>query len=69
MENEINLPDELVKYILFQRTGHLKYANAKIFKLLSKYTSLPAYEKMVAWEAAARTEEIKKAYRQDIYHE
>ena len=61
------LSDDLIKYILFQRTTHIKFADAQIIKLLSKYTPCPFYKIAVTLEASLRKKEIKELYQKDIF--
>lgn len=69
MDKGIVIPDDVVKYILFQRTGYIKYAKGKLFMLINKYGPWSYYEKAVAWEAGFRKEQIKDLFQQDIYNE
>lgn len=65
--NCMHIPDEAVRYILFQRTGYIKYAKGKLFSLFNKYSPWSFYQKAVTWEAARRKEEIKDLYHKDIF--
>lgn len=65
--NCMYIPDEAVRYILFQRTGYIKYAKGKLFSQFNKYSPWSFYQKAVTWEAARRKEEIKDLYHKDIF--
>jgi SAM-dependent methyltransferase len=69
VDKGIIIPDDVVKYILFQRTAYIKYAKGKLFGLINKYGPWSYYEKAVAWEARSRKEDIKDLFQQDIYNE
>ena len=66
--NGLNIPDEAVKYILFQRTGYLRspvtLAYRHLFRRLPFET--PLYNLAVAIEARFAGERVKALYRQDM---
>ena len=47
MNTEIQIPDQMVKYILFQRTSYAKYARNKLFLIFNKYSPISFYEKIL----------------------
>ncbi len=69
MHTNIAIPDKLVKYILFQRTTHIKYASWKPLLLLNKYGLLPLYDKAISCEAFFRKKEIKRLFLKDMNSE
>jgi SAM-dependent methyltransferase len=69
LDKGVVIPDDVVKYILFQRTGYIKYARGKLFMLVNKYGPWSYYEKAVALEAGFRKKDIKDLFQKDIYNE
>ena len=69
MSANIVIPDELLKYILFQRTALISSSRKKLFSKLKKYSPLFIYEKALGLEIAARKDEIKKCFEDDIFQE
>ena len=68
MDNSIVIPDDAVKYILFQRTGYIKYAKGKFFGLFNKYSPWSFYNKAIIWEATRRNKEIKDLFQKDMFN-
>ncbi len=69
MNMDLAIPDQAVKYILFQRTGHLVLERRKLFRLLNKYSPLPAFNMAVKLEALIRKHDVKQSFVEDIRHE
>ena len=69
MSAKIAIPDELLKYLLFQRTGLISSSRKKLFSTLKKYSPLFIYEKALGLEIATRKDEIKKNFEEDISQE
>jgi SAM-dependent methyltransferase len=66
MNTQIDIPDEVIVYILFQRSAHIKFARGHMFSLLNKLSPWSFYEKALRWEASIRKDSIKRLYQNDI---
>ena len=66
MVENIQIPDESVKYILFQRTGSLRLTENKLFRILNRFTPFPIYNRFVHFESNLDKERVKKAYIADM---
>jgi 2-polyprenyl-3-methyl-5-hydroxy-6-metoxy-1,4-benzoquinol methylase len=62
----MKIPDEVIKYILFQRTGTQRIPNFFLIKFLRKLTRWPSYNQLVEFEAKVRKGSIKKLYEREI---
>lgn len=70
MKNII-IPNEAIKYILFQRTAYLKIPKTRLYGFLKKMSILPTsfYNKVVDFESKFFTESIKELYLEDMQNE
>jgi len=69
MEKNIFVPDEAVKYILFQRTAYLIYQNNIYLNSLVIRMPFFSYNRMVALEAFLFKKRIKRLFNKDIFDE
>jgi len=63
---DILVPNEAVKYILFQRTSHQRFPKTFIYRVLSRYLPSWIYNQVVTIEAKANPSNIKKLYENDM---
>lgn len=69
MLKDINIPDEAVSYILFQRTAYLKIVHSLPYRALSKISPASLYKPAVFLEARLRKSVIKANYLEDMRQE
>lgn len=69
MSSDITIPDEAVKYILFQRTRYLAYPRFRSLRILKKLCPWSLYETYVMLESVFRREKVKRLFNQDIINE
>jgi SAM-dependent methyltransferase len=69
MPFNMHVPDTALTYILFQRTGYLRFTNHAFFRAVRKMLSFVSYEKMIALEARLNGERIKADYVADMDQE
>lgn len=69
MFSDITVPDEAVKYILFQRTGYLAYPKFGSLRMLKKLCPWSLYETYVMLESVFRRKKVKQLFNQDIVDE
>jgi len=65
----IEIPDEAVEYILFQRTHLIRFHHSIGYRILERLLPFSIYERAVRREACARRREIKRAYVEDLQAE
>ena len=65
----MKIPDDVIKYILFQRTTYIRFKDGKLYKRIKKYLPLTTYNWMVEREAGKRRDEIRQLYEEDISQE
>jgi len=66
MKTTLNIPDEAVKYILFQRTSYLKLSRNWFCRKLRKLSPIFLYNAFVKAEAYFRGDTIKRLYSEDM---
>ena len=69
MAKQFKIPNQSVKYILFQRTEYLTLTNNSLFRFLRKLFSFLNYNRSVGIEAILRNKEIKTMYMVDMESE
>jgi hypothetical protein len=67
--NQFIIPNEAVKYILFQRTDYLQFTRTLAYRLLKRYFLFSIYNQIVAIEAKINPTRIKALYNEDIRKE
>lgn len=63
---ELNVPDDAVKYILFQRTAYLRFTRNAVYQKLQGVLPASIYGVAVALEARLRRESVKAQYALDL---
>ena len=66
MKTTLNIPDEAVQYILFQRTSYLKLSRNWFCRKLKKISPIFLYNTFVKAEAYFRADAIKRLYCEDM---
>jgi len=66
MKTILNIPDEAVQYILFQRTSYLKLSRNWFCRKLKKISPIFLYNTFVTAEAYFRRDAIKQLYCEDM---
>lgn len=66
MKTILNIPDEAIKYILFQRTSYLKFPHNWFYRKLKKLSPIFLYNTFVNAEAYFRRDAIKRLYSKDM---
>ncbi|MCP4607279.1 MAG: hypothetical protein GY845_01005 [Planctomycetes bacterium] len=66
MNTILNIPDEAVQYILFQRTSYLKLSRNWFCRTLKKISPIYLYNNFVKAEAYFRRDTIKRLYCEDM---
>jgi len=66
MKTILNIPDEAIKYILFQRTSYLKFPHNWFYRKLKKICPICLYNTFVNTEAYFRRDAIKRLYCEDM---
>jgi hypothetical protein len=66
MKTILNIPDEAIKYILFQRTSYLIFPHNWFYRKLKKLRPIFLYNTFVNTEAYFRRDAIKRLYREDM---
>lgn len=69
MTENINIPDEAIKYILFQRTECLYLTKTRLFKLSNKYSPFSLYKPTVKLDAFLRKKSIRSSFSKDLEQE
>ena len=69
MMKEIVIPNEALKYILFQRTGYLRLPNTLIYRIVNKILPHSIYNRIVEYEADVYSSRIISSYKTDIRNE
>jgi SAM-dependent methyltransferase len=69
MSSDITIPDEAVKYILFQRTAHLAYPKFRSLRMLKKMCPWSLYETYVTVESVLRRKKVKQLFNQTMVDE
>lgn len=63
---QMNIPDEAVRYILFQRTAYLRFTRSFFYRRLPGSVQAAVYGPAVALEAWVRGDAIKAEYWNDL---
>jgi hypothetical protein len=66
IKTTLDMPDEAIKYILFQRTSYLKFPHNWFYRKLKKLSPIFLYDTFVNTEAYFRRDAIKQLYCEDI---
>ena len=66
MKTTLNIPDEAVQYILFQRTSYLKLSRNWFCRKLKKLSPIFLYNTFVKAEAYFRADTIKRLYCEEM---
>ena len=66
MKTILKIPDESIKYILFQRTSYLKFSHNWFYRKLKKISPISLYNTFVKTEAYFRRDDIKRLYCEDM---
>jgi SAM-dependent methyltransferase len=66
MKTILNIPDEAIKYILFQQTSYLKFPHNCFYRKLKKISPISLYNTFVNTEAYFRRVVIKRLYCEDM---
>jgi hypothetical protein len=69
MNPEIKIPDNAVKYILFQRTAYLVIPRNIFYKKLNKLSPWSLYNFVVLLESACRKKSVKRLFNDDMQNE
>lgn len=71
MADPLNIPDEAVKFILFQRTGYLRFPITPLYRHVLRHlpVSLPLYNLVIAVESRFGRARIKALYDADMQNE
>ncbi|MHC4638016.1 MAG: hypothetical protein ACYTBV_11015, partial [Planctomycetota bacterium] len=67
--SDIKIPDEAVKYILFQRTGYLFLPRTLFCRALKKFTRGPSTNIIVRLESVFRKSRVKELFTDDMRSE
>jgi SAM-dependent methyltransferase len=67
--SQIVVPDEAVKYILFQRTAYQQFPKTFVYRKLKRYIPFSIYDRVVEAEARIFSSRIKALYDSDIRNE
>jgi SAM-dependent methyltransferase len=65
----IAVPDEAVKYILYQRTEYLRIPHTLAFRVMNRLIPYPLFNRVVEWEARRNPSRIKALYADDMRRE
>ena len=65
----MKVPNEALKYILFQRTGYLRLTNTFAYRALNRITPFSIYNQVVTIESRINPSRIKKLFEDDIKNE
>jgi hypothetical protein len=70
-EEQFRIPDEALRYILYQRTAYLRLPVTRLYRHLFRRLpfNVPLYNAAVALEARVGAERVKALYRQDMRDE
>lgn len=63
------LKNDVISYILFQRTGYLRHAGGLVFRVLRKILPFVDYKFLVAFEAKHYARDIAATYERDMEEE
>lgn len=63
---QMNIPDEAVRYILFQRTAYLRFTRSIFYRRIPGSVQAAVYGPAVALEAWVRRDAIKAEYSNDL---
>ena len=71
MSGQLLVPDAAVRYILFQRTGYLRFPVTLLYRYLFRFLPfpLPIYNLVVALESRLGVSRIKARYQEDMKNE
>jgi SAM-dependent methyltransferase len=62
----IDIPNNAIKYILFQRTAYLLFPKNPIYRVLNKLSPQPLFNRFVIWESFFRKEKVKQLFNEDM---
>jgi SAM-dependent methyltransferase len=65
----MTVPDEAIKYVLFQRTAYLRIPNTKIYRALEKILPFSTYNQLVDLESRFNHSRIKTLFEDDMRRE
>ncbi len=69
MLSDIIIPDDAVKYILFQRTAYLALWRTRFVKILKKLSPWSLYNAVVILESMLQREKVKQLFNEDMMGE
>ncbi len=69
MVDQLVIPDDAVKYILFQRTAFLRLPYTRTYRALSRILPGSIYNRAVAIEAVFSRTRVKSLYREEMHRE
>lgn len=67
--NQITVPNEALKYILFQRTAYLRFPNTFTYHVLNRILPFSIFNQVVAIETKIGPSRIKSLYEDDMRKE
>lgn len=65
----ITIPDDALRYILFQRTAYLVIAKTALFRAIQRLSPWPLYKPVVGLEAALRKNRVRQLFNKDMADE
>ena len=69
MVHQIEIPNNAIKYILFQRTDYLRFPRTLFYRVLSRLLPFPIYNQVVAIESRLGVSRVKALYENDMKNE
>lgn len=69
MAGRMIIPDEALRYVLFQRTAYLRVPNMLLFRIVNRLLPFAIYNRIVELESKIYSQRIKSSYESDIANE
>ncbi|MBL7131192.1 MAG: hypothetical protein ISS45_07310 [Candidatus Omnitrophica bacterium] len=69
MKETINIPDEAIKYILFQRTEYVYLTKTLLYRFANKFIPFSLYKPIVRLDACLRKKIIRSFFNKDLEQE